>query len=92
MKTQDKLKSANELDERIREIKSFIYLASGRGFWEELTVEKRLKLKTNVKGYKEDNKGFRLDKELTYKVIEVLEVEKDRLQAELDDLFMEGSK
>lgn len=90
---RQQLEKANKLDEKIKDIESFILLASENGFWEELVFKKELKLHTNVIPFaREKEKGLELDKDLTLKVIEVLRKEAEVLRKELESLLVKDNE
>lgn len=84
--TDEQLEKAIKLKEEIRELDGFIFLAKRDGFWEKIVIKKELTLFTNVHGFQEDNNQYRLNKELSNKVIEVLEKQSDELKKELENI------
>jgi len=85
--TEQELRLANELMKKINNLESFIRLASERGFAEKLFKDKRLILTSRpIPLSHEEKKGLRLNKELTFKVIEVLRKQVDDWRDELANI------
>ncbi|OEH52951.1 hypothetical protein AQ616_18780 [Oceanobacillus sp. E9] len=82
----EQLEKAIRLKEEIRELDIFISLAKRDGFWERIAFKKEFTLITNVHGFREDNNQYRLSKELSHKVIEVLEKQLDEWKKELENI------
>lgn len=84
--TNEQLEKAIKLKKEIRELESFIFLAKRDGFWEKIAFKKELALFTNVHGFCEDNNQYRLSKELSRKVIELLEMQVAEWKRDLENI------
>ena len=84
--TEEKLKEAVNLKGKIDELSSFIFLAERDGFWEKVVFKKEFSLFTNVHGFADRETGYRLSKELSLKLIEVLKDQVEEWKHELDSL------
>lgn len=81
--TRNDIEKAMRLKEKIDELDTFIFKAERDGFWEKIVFKKELKIFTNVHGFDEDE-GYRLNKELSLKVIEVLKEQLGEWEGELE--------
>ncbi len=84
--TEEQLERANKLKKQIDDLETFIFLAGRDGFWERIMFKKETTLFVNVLGYKDDATEFRLNKDLTLKVLELLEQQKREWEEELKQI------